>query len=85
MSETSDQIFAESLPLVSNPPKSTTRSPEEVRADVEAQRSIVARYIAALKSEGKWYPLDGKPLTALKQVQASFTSELAWAYRNNNT
>jgi hypothetical protein len=53
MSETSAEIFKESLPMVSNPPKSTRRTPDEILADIKAQKLICQRFDAAMQAEGK--------------------------------
>jgi hypothetical protein len=84
MSETSAEIFAQSLPMVSNPPRSTTRTPDEVEADIVAQKDMLHRYTAAMKAEGTWPPLDAKPLDSLHYVLSNFIYEHAYAYRNAN-
>jgi hypothetical protein len=71
MSETSAEIFAQSLPMVSNPPRSTTRTPDEVEADIVAQKDVLHRYTAALKAEGTWPPARRKAagFAALRAVE----------------
>jgi hypothetical protein len=85
MSETSQQIFARSLPIVSNPPSSTTRSPDAVRHDKDAQKVIIDEYITAVLSENNGrLPLDTRPLDALHYVESNFIYELRAATLKGN-
>jgi hypothetical protein len=84
MSETSAEIFAESLPMVSNPPSSTKRTPNEILADIKAQKLICQRFDTAMQAEGKHTRGSPTVVGDPHYVLANFIYERAWAYRNGN-